>query len=437
MSTPYDLEPGFDPRIADWLETDPDDAPTRVLETVLAAAPSIPQRRASRMPRRYPVMNRFALTAAVVTTLILVLLASTMVIGPAGRGPATPSPTPLTPSPTAAGLIQPTGSAPVDWSFLPGRLLVEHLGNALDLSESSAADYNPDTRRFYFMDPKDMTSNTVTEFLKGQPATGKTAADISSDQRKIVFQDWADQPRLYEANLDGTGFHRIPIDCTCQLLYPDYDPTATKIVYVRIQGEKSWLEIRDLATGATTKLVQTVGAADDDVPEQPAWSPDGASIAFSSLHWGGVNDPVVGTVRYGDQPPSSGKLSIVDVASGRVTAVPLTTRPVQLPGDVQWTPDGRSLVYTSGPASTTGSDAGMRPSGGTVRVNPDGTGVAELPGGGGPSFLPDGQHLLLMNDVFYVANADGTQLRPVKTGAMDVSEQAQGFAYIGHWIGTP
>ena len=121
---------------------------------------------------------------------------------------------------------------------MPGRLLVEHLGNALDLSESSAADYNPDTRRFYFMDPKDMTSNTVTEFLKGQPATGKTAADISSDQRKIVFQDWADQPRLYEANLDGTGFHRIPIDCTCQLLYPDYDPTATKIVYVRIQGDR-------------------------------------------------------------------------------------------------------------------------------------------------------------------------------------------------------
>ena len=36
---PYDLEPGFDPRIADWLEDDPTMRPDQVLETVLAAVP--------------------------------------------------------------------------------------------------------------------------------------------------------------------------------------------------------------------------------------------------------------------------------------------------------------------------------------------------------------------------------------------------------------
>ena len=40
------LDPAFDPRIADWLEADPDRAPREVLDTVLAALPSIPQRRA-------------------------------------------------------------------------------------------------------------------------------------------------------------------------------------------------------------------------------------------------------------------------------------------------------------------------------------------------------------------------------------------------------
>ena len=60
--TPAD--PDFEPRIADWLEDDPDHAPAAVLGTVLAAFPSIPQRRASRVPWRFQPMNRFALVGA-------------------------------------------------------------------------------------------------------------------------------------------------------------------------------------------------------------------------------------------------------------------------------------------------------------------------------------------------------------------------------------
>ena len=36
---------------------------------------------------------------------------------------------------------------------MAGRILVEHLGNAIDLSEMPTTDYNPESRRFYFMDP--------------------------------------------------------------------------------------------------------------------------------------------------------------------------------------------------------------------------------------------------------------------------------------------
>ena len=60
--------PEFDPRIADWLESDPDDAPGRILETVLAAFPSIPQRRASRVPwRSLPMSAPSRLAAAAAT----------------------------------------------------------------------------------------------------------------------------------------------------------------------------------------------------------------------------------------------------------------------------------------------------------------------------------------------------------------------------------
>jgi dipeptidyl aminopeptidase/acylaminoacyl peptidase len=287
------------------------------------------------------------------------------------------------------------------------------------------------------MDPTDMTSKTAREFLKGQPSTGKSAADISSDGKRVVFQDWsAGDTRLYEANLDGTGFRKIPIDCTCALLYPDYDPTATKIVYVRVQGPQSWLEILDLASNQTTKPTKTVGSSTDDVPEQPAWSPDGKTIAFSRLHWAGKNDPVVGTVRYGDVAPTSGRISLIDVSTGGVTDVP-GLRPTDLPGDVNWAPDSRSLLFSHCPASTTGSDSGMPSGCGVRRIGIDGSGYTVLQGWGGPQYLPDGQHILSQDNVLDVMNSDGTNALPVNVRAMDLSDLPQGFAYIGHWISAP
>lgn len=79
MSRPS-MSPEFDQRIADWLEDDPDHAPEPVLSTVLAAFPSIPQRRTSRLPRRISIMSGYArilagLAAIVVIALVAVFLA--------------------------------------------------------------------------------------------------------------------------------------------------------------------------------------------------------------------------------------------------------------------------------------------------------------------------------------------------------------------------
>jgi dipeptidyl aminopeptidase/acylaminoacyl peptidase len=157
------------------------------------------------------------------------------------------------------------------------------------------------------------------------------------------------------------------------------------------------------------------------------WSPDGKTIALSRLHWAGRNDPVVGTVRYGDQPPASGKIQVVNVASGAVSDLHLPATSALLPGDVNWSPDSRSLLFSHCPASTTGSDSAMPGDCGDREIAVDGTGLKELPGWGGPQFLPDEQHIVVQNNVFDVMNADGTGLRPVNVRGMDVSELAQGF----------
>jgi hypothetical protein len=104
-------DPDFEPRIADWLEADPDHAPGALLGTVLAALPSISQRRASRVLWRFPTMNRFALLGAAAATIAVVGLGG-LELASRSSSPqtiagqtATPSP-----SPTASATVAATGA---------------------------------------------------------------------------------------------------------------------------------------------------------------------------------------------------------------------------------------------------------------------------------------------------------------------------------------
>jgi hypothetical protein len=92
-------DPGFDPRIADWLEADPDHAPPEVLRTVESALPSIPQRRVLRLPWRNLRMNKLAPIGA--TILLLAALGAGAVA--VGSRPSTTTPTP---APTAPAAVQ-------------------------------------------------------------------------------------------------------------------------------------------------------------------------------------------------------------------------------------------------------------------------------------------------------------------------------------------
>lgn len=117
----------FDPRIADWLEGDPNTAPKPTLEIVLAAFPSIKQRHGSRLPWRFSVMPtsfKLALGAAAV---VVVVLGGAFALGPRSPnglgGPgSTPSPSPsITPSPSpsiTSSPPSPEGQATVlvDWT---------------------------------------------------------------------------------------------------------------------------------------------------------------------------------------------------------------------------------------------------------------------------------------------------------------------------------
>lgn len=105
------MRPDFDPRIADWLEADPDHAPPETLEAVLAAFPSIPQRRASRVPWRFTTMNRFMPIGAAAVIAIVVVGGALLMLRPNGSGVGT--------SPTASPSASPPSASPASPSASP------------------------------------------------------------------------------------------------------------------------------------------------------------------------------------------------------------------------------------------------------------------------------------------------------------------------------
>jgi hypothetical protein len=131
--SPLDTEL-FDERIAEWLEDDPDAAPSQVLEVVRAAVPSVTQRRRSIVARPLPLAARLGLGVAAV---VAVLVLGTRLFRPPGHVGGEPSLTPgpsatASPGPTAApqlptARLQPYTSAlygysvgyPVEWLVTP------------------------------------------------------------------------------------------------------------------------------------------------------------------------------------------------------------------------------------------------------------------------------------------------------------------------------
>jgi WD40-like Beta Propeller Repeat len=413
-----------------WIEVGPTQAPDRAVEAALSRIQTTPQERVLRIPWRLPLMITPARAAAAAVIGALAIGGAFLMLRPGqpAVGPPGPSPTAsATPTPAPTGSASASAAIRVDYSDLPGRILVEHLGNALDGSEASNTDVHPERRRLYLMQPSDMTASSAQLLLPDHLPTSKISADVSPDGRRVVFQDTADQGRIWEANLDGTGFHALATTCTCIEGDPAYDPTGTKIVFGHLEGAQSWLGIRDLATGKVTRLDGTVGPFADAVPEQPSWSPDGTKIVFSRITWEGKDSPV------------SGQLSIVDVATGTVTDVPLDFKALAIiPGEPDWSPDGTTIVFTDGPLSSTAGVPDLLHN--VYRVNPDGTGLQQLThdgGAGAASWTPDGKHILFFDNYYWLMNPDGSGVLPVDSPGMDLSENRTGYAYIGHWLDQP
>lgn len=119
------LDPDFDLRIAEWLETDPNTAPPELLRTVDGALPSIAQRRVLHLPWRTLPMNRLALlgtalaTVAVIGVLAVTLGARTP--APQVAASTAPSAPQASPSPVASASAAASSAADLTASYVAAR----------------------------------------------------------------------------------------------------------------------------------------------------------------------------------------------------------------------------------------------------------------------------------------------------------------------------
>jgi WD40 repeat protein len=293
------LDPGFDQRIADFLEGDPGGAPDPVLETVLAAFPSIPQRRAARAPwRLHPMTVPLRLVAAAIA-IALVAVSGALILGTGGRS-------------TVAGT--PTPGASASRSPLPGQ--------AIDSASASAC---PAERRE--VDAVDLTISSLTPSERRWGVDGGVPDRVRSGPIAAFTADPADAP-LSVITIDPTTASRCRLvrfaeswavqgpDVTALEWSPAGDALAISLGGIDGSGPgqvRLW----------TTQRLVRIWSGDQTTPRM-AWAPDGRSIVVWAPDGG---------------EPRSARLLHADGSSDVDLGVPPAPW-----SRIEWSPDGTRLV---------------------------------------------------------------------------------------------
>jgi Tol biopolymer transport system component len=176
----------------------------------------------------------------------------------------------------------------------------------------------------------------------------------SPDSRRIAFRQ-SDQT-LAVVGLDGS----VPTRFASAGATPSWSPDGTRIAY--LGGVPNDLDVHVVgADGQGDRLF----AGGPGAQLEPKWSPDGTRIAF-------LTQPAVGTS--------------FALAVARADGSDARTYPgpgVSNPGQFQWTPDGRSIVYARGSTDgiwtldlQTGQARRVASFGGTPAVSSDGSRIA-------------------------------------------------------------
>ena len=284
-----------------------------------------------------------------------------------------------------------------------------------------------------------------TAAASSQARPGTAHPPSAAANGRIAFSgDPSVHSNVYTINPDGTGRRQLTHVGAAQAAgNPDWSADGAKIVYMSNQTGDFRIWVMNADGSAKRQLTDDPGFADVN----PAWSPDGKRILFSrcddhvgfflkcdlevmNAAGGGMRRIAGGnwTYMHGQYSPDGrrivvgadrgGFLSALWVLRADGTGLHRITRPSLEAFWPGWSPDGRRIVFTDN-CCQGGSNIWT--------VRPDGTGLRELTHFSAPqqsgfaSYSPDGRRIVLLTSgkccqYFYVMNADGSGLHPIRTG---------------------
>jgi len=399
----------------------------RVIGAALDHIDHIPQRRAMRAPWRFQTMTMPTRVAAAAVIGVLAVGGALYLIRPDQPAVGGPSPTsgagpgpsrPASPSagPSLSGVQQ-----------RPGWILLEHFGNAAD----GTALTDTQTRHLWLVKAD---GTELHELAPGSPATGKGPADWSPDGTHIAFSTTKHDPLIYETDVNGTTPRLISTTCagspaTCLEFFPAYSPDGKRMAFIRLVDSPSSgvVGIRDIASGRVTLLESTRQAPPTNELGAPAWSPDGRQLVYYQVAKDADGKPTGSSEMYVVNADDTGlhKLDPGQPAAGGGdpawspdgSLIVFSSYPIHEWNDTGTfrTPD----VYT------------VHPDGTGVRR------LTNSVGSGSPSWTADGRIFYFSNRAMWLMDADGSNQRYVGPGTLNLVSDTTGYSYYGYWQPTP
>jgi WD40 repeat protein len=290
-----------------WLDLMPDEAPDRVIATVLQATSAAPQARALPWhgPRRSP-MNRFAYAALAAG--MLAVLSTALVVGPLSQPTTTGRPvqslgasSSLIPTdrPPASRVVPPAASRP------NGPIVVFSDGALTSITTEGDQVTLPITAVHSRSCPTFSPDGTLLAYLTGglgQPGEALVVSDSVGGNPRSLWSGRFDEQTFHQVvwspdsaevvatgALDATNRRGIVVGepgsgtATFLELYASelpgglaWSPDSTRLARIARAADSTWIEIRDVNGGlqSTAVTAPEIGAV--------AWSPDGEWLAYAA-----------------------------------------------------------------------------------------------------------------------------------------------------------
>jgi Tol biopolymer transport system component len=359
-----------------WLDLMPDEAPDRVIESVLDGIELTPQTRRSRAR----AATRLVLVPALAAAAVIVLAAGSIAflqafpniaLPPATALPAISPASPGTPPSSAASPVPGRSPRSSSAQLQPGEPWILYVGEP------------PGTPGLYLARPDASGLHRIAWDVSGE--IGEPAWFANGNEIAFVLNGRTPAGSIWQLSADGSSLRRLydaGDDCPAGLSGPGLSPDGWRAAFVCRARLSSSLHLLDIASGAVSELTSVTEP--EMLVGPPDWSPDGATIAFEIV----AHDP-------SDPTTVTGSLiATIAPAGGAPQRITAFDSNAAYP---DWSRDGKRLSFNTYDLREV---RGYRHGAYIATMAADGSGVRQLTDdgflyrAGEARWLPDGASLL-------------------------------------------